>query len=46
MSVIRMPKIFGARRPAQEPPIGWDQELRALEGMAEWLATIPDKEGF
>lgn len=41
-----MPRFLrGARRPAEDPPMGWDNEIRAIEGMAEWLAKIESKEG-
>lgn len=47
MGVIQMmPKFLGGRpRTDQTPAPGWDKELRAMQAMAEWLHTIPDKEG-
>jgi hypothetical protein len=46
MAVIKMPKMFGGTsRPEREPAHDWDDELTAMRGIGEWLATIPSQEG-
>jgi hypothetical protein len=46
LSVLRFPRFLGgASRPEKEPAPGWDTELQAMQGIGEWLATIPSDEG-
>jgi hypothetical protein len=46
MSVVRLPRFLGGGpRPEKEPAPGWDTELQAMQGIGEWLATIPSDEG-
>ena len=44
--MIRFPRILGGGPSTNKQPAdGWDVELQAMQGMAEWLATIPSPEG-
>jgi len=46
MGVVRLPRFMrSGPRTDTAPAPGWDEELHAMTGIAEWLATIPTKEG-